>query len=237
MTEPLTHAAIMAAVGAVAERRSLGAGSSSVGAGSPVTGAGCGDMRRDNGSVDWLIPKSPRLALARALGVDMVPFVFTISVNFSAAGSATITDQGPNKPISRDVLLYAIDIDLQNPAGFTGDEFKPQSDFFFAYTSGIQAAVNIYGAQKRRMPYAPLRAVNHYCSPDEPWVVTEEQIPSMDFTTTTPLPFAGITVTVSFVGKTPATDTTFRMSPVDAFNCLEQMGYQVDYARRLWGCP
>jgi hypothetical protein len=213
--------------------KALGAG------GCPMSPApnSSGDRRRDDGSVEWLIPKSPRLALARALGVDMVPYVFTISGTFSASGgSQTLPDQGPNKSISRDVLLYAIDIDIQNPNGFPGDEFKPQSDFFFAYTSGLQAAINIYGNERRRMTYAPLRAVNKYCSPEEPWVIQEEQIPSIDFTTTTPLPYSQITINVAFIGKTPAIDTTFRMSPIDAFNCLERMGYCVDHAKSLWGC-
>src|ERR1700722_129600 len=219
---------VQAAVAAKAGGRTLGAGCAGPG--------GSGDLRRDNGSVDWLIPKSPRLALARAVGVDMVPFEFVISTNFAAAGQATNTDQGPNKPISRDVLLYNIDIDIQSPNAFVGDEFKSQYDYFFAFTSGIQGSLNIYGAQKRNMPYAPLRAFNGYCSPDEPWVVTEEQIPSIDFTTTTALPTAGVVVTVTFIGKTPAIDTTFRMSPVDAINCLAHLGYCVDPARKLWGC-
>jgi hypothetical protein len=218
------------------EGRKLGlAGCPGSGAGGSGPG-GCGDLRRDNGTVEWLIPKSPRLALARALQVDMVPFEFVIQANFAAAGQVTLTDQGPAKPISRDVLLYGIDVDIQNPAGFTADELKPLSDFFYDITSGIQAAINIYGDQRRRMTYFPLRAVPKLCSPEEPWCVFEEQIPSMDFTTTTDLPFAGMTVFVTFIGKTPSFDTTYRMSPSDAFCALEELGYCVEPARRLWGC-
>lgn len=246
--ELISQVQMDAAVKAAVEQRHarIGAGGAPQGAlreGGGVDGVGCGpsigpiDMRRDNGSVDWLIPKSPRLALARALGVDMVPFEFIITGNFSASGSPPVlTDQGPNKPISRDVLLYRIGVDIQVPSAFTADEFQPLWQALYCQTSGIQAAVNIYGAQRRRMNYAPLREVPFYCSSDEPWVITEDQIPSMDFNVTTPLPFAPLTITVTFTGKTPATDTTFRMSSVDAFNCLEKMGYCVATARALWGC-
>jgi hypothetical protein len=226
--------AVEAAVKAAAEAKDSGR---ALGAGSCMASGDAGaDLRRDNGSVEYLIPKSPRLALARALNIDMVPYPFTITCNFSAAGNnQTLTDQGPNRTISRDVLLYGIDVDIQVPTAFTGDELKPVSDFFFDYTSGIQAAINIYGKDRRRMAYAPLRAINKYCSPDEPWVVSEEQIPSMDFTTTTALPFAGTTITVTFIGKTPAVDTVYRMSPSDAYDGLAKLGYCVDTARAVWG--
>lgn len=227
------HRAVEAAVKAAEAAKST---NQALGAGSCMASGDCGaDLRRDNGSVEYLIPKSPRLALARALNIDMVPYPFTISCNFSAAGTATLTDQGPNRTISRDVLLYGIDVDIQVPSAYTADELKPVSDFFFDYTSGIQAALNMYGKDRRRMSYAPLRALNKYCSPDEPWVISEEQIPSIDFTTTTPLPFAGTTVTVTFVGKTPAVDTTYRMNPTDAYDCLAKLGYCVDSARVIWG--
>ena len=229
------RAAVEACVRAASEAKEAGR---KLGAGACVADAanGGGDLRRDNGSVEYLIAKSPRLALARALGIDFIPYVFTISANFSVAGQSTLTEQGPNRTISRDVLLYGIDVDIQTPTAYTADELKPLSDFFFDYTSGIQVAVNIYGAERRRMAYAPLRAVNKYCSPDEPWVISEEQIPTCDFTTTTALPFAGTTVILTFLGKTPAVDTTFRMSSSDAYACLADLGYCVEPAKALLGC-
>jgi hypothetical protein len=208
-----------------------------VGAGCPNASADSGaDLRRDDGSVEWLLARAPRLALARALDIDFVPYPFTITCNFaSTAAGQVLTDQAPNRTVSRDVLLYGIDVDIQVPTAFTGDELKPVSDFFFDFTSGIQAAVNIYGKDRRSARYCPVRGLNKFCSPDEPWVLLEEQTTMIDFKTTTVLPFAPATLTVTLLGKTPATDAVFRMNVLDAFDCLDKLGFCTDSARCVWG--
>jgi hypothetical protein len=219
-------------------------------------------------SVAWLMRKSPRLALARAMGIDFVPYPFTITAKISSnpggGGGSTVTNnnvgnKGPSvqidqqtqqgtygfvgtagaglapKQIERDVLIYNMDVDVQAP-GASYDELNSLSTYFFALTSGMNVNFSVWGKQERIVRSGKLRALSKMCSPDEPFVMLEEQQYSMNFDVgPTALPNLPIVITVTFVGKTPATDDTFRISQGDALDCLERLGYPVSAdTRSTW---
>lgn len=184
-----------------------------------------------------LVCKSPRLALARAWDVDFVPFVFIVTGTFSTSGAASaLLGLQPSKALERDLLITAIDVDIQNPNFNPGDEFKPQADWYYDSTSGIQTRWVIDGYNKRSSPYFPLKALPKCADPRTPWTFLEEQQLTLDFTVTTGLTAAGIVVTATFVSRTPADDSVFRMSSKDAFDNLDALGYFTKTGRKFFGC-
>lgn len=190
-----------------------------------------------NPQAQALVAKSPRLALACAWDLDFVPYVFTITGTFSTAGSPDpLLALTPSKNIQVDLLVQTIDVDVQTANAFTGDEFKPQNDWYYDATSGIQTRIAIDGYNRRSTPYFPLKALPAFASPEAPWTLLEEQALSMDFSVTTALPSAGTVITVTYVCRTPAGDQVFRMSSTEAFNCLDQLGYCTEWGRKSFGC-
>ncbi len=185
-----------------------------------------------------LIARSPRLAIARAWDLDFCPYIFTVTGDFSSAGSPqAILAVEPSQKVQRDLLIMAIDVDIQTKDQDTGDVFKPQSDFFYDKTSGIQTRIYIDGYNKRTTPYFPLGAVPEMVGKkDRPWTFLEEQSLTMDFVVTTPLPSDSTIITVTYVCSTPAPDIVFRMSATEAFCELDKLGYTTKYGRQAFGC-
>ena len=229
------------------------------------------DVRRDDkdhgstaSSVRWLLSKSPRLALARAIGIDFVPYVFQTPTTiqpatndiphaFTSSGPmATHVDEFPAsnpgqilgsskwaKIVEPDVIVQNIDVDLQFPKA-SYDELWSLNNWFIPYANGLRVRFKMTGKQPFKMDYVPLRALNKFCSPHEPWVMLEEQQVSYTLGVAltakdTPLPVLPCVVTVTFIGKTPATDDTFRISQGDALDCLEKLGYEISNdTRSTW---
>lgn len=155
----------------------------------------------DDGSVRWMLTKSPRLALARAWQVDLVPFDFTIATTFETAGARPNLGVLSDTDVDTDVLLTALSVDVQDPAAFEGTVFKAERDCYFAESSGMQVAIEIEGMFRRRIDMVPLRDLKGFASEAQPWILLAEQFFKLDFIPTTALPFAGTTFTVSFIGK------------------------------------
>lgn len=187
-----------------------------------------------DGSCESLLKRAPRLALARALRIGMVPAPFTISTTFSAAGAQNVPDIASDSDEDDvDRIVYAIDVDIQDPSAFVGNIFKAQRDKDFAISSGLQVSLECSGRKNDwDTSYIPVRALKHLVSPREPWVLLCNQDISADFLSTTPLPFAGTQITITFIAETPG---CCDFSEDFCFCQLEQLGYDVGSARKLWG--
>jgi hypothetical protein len=182
--------------------------------------------------IQTLIMRSPWLAYAVYLYGPLVPYPFTITADFTAAGSpAPILNQvSGDDPLDRDILIRKVGVDIQTKDFNTASIFKPEADLAYDYTSGIQATVTQRGAFGRQYDQVPLKDIDGIC----PTVLLNDQKLLVSFFVTTPLPSDSTVVTLTFYGETSLKDAVFRMDPNKIFDCLEQLGYFVDQARKLW---
>lgn len=185
-----------------------------------------------------MIRRSPRLALALAEDVRFNPYTFLITNTFATTGSpAALTGTQPSKPITTDLLIEAIDVEIQTPNAFVGDEFKPLSDANYNMTSGIQTRITVEGQAKWAASYFPLRALPLLATETSPWTLLEEQALTLDFNVTTALPtgYSAIVINVTFACKVPSQTAVYRHSQKEACAELDAMGYDTRYARRAFG--
>jgi hypothetical protein len=198
-------------------------------------GAGCADVTRDDGSVEWMMAKSPRLALARAWRIDLVPWDFTIATTFSTASAGPNLGVTSETDVDTDLLITKVNVDVQDPNAFVGDVFKAERDYYFALTSGMQVGIEIEGMFKRRISPVPIRDLAYFASESQPWILLAEQFFKLDFVPTTALPFAGTTFTVSFIGKCATDPSIIGKSYTACFCELDKLGYNTTQARRVFG--
>lgn len=215
-------------------------GSTPVGLGAPRVdrriGLGCSNGCAP-GEVEWLMARSPRLALARAAGVPFDPFVFTLTTTFAATGQGTNPDIGANgRYTGRDVMIHAINVDIQQPNAFVGNVFKNMSDQAFLQTSGLQCTLKVDGVNRWANPYFSLAALPCLIAPSDPWIFTGQQGILMDFNTVTALPTAGTVVTVNLIGVVPSFGRMGDMSMIEACNSLDKRGYDTSEVRPTFGC-
>lgn len=188
--------------------------------------------------IQRLLMRSPFLAYAVYLYGPLVPYPFTITGNFAAAGSpAPILNQvSGDDPIDRDILIRGVDVDIQTKDFNTGSIFKPEADIAYDYTSGIQATITQRGAFGRQYDQIPLKAIadKKFASEECPVCLLTEQKLLVSFFVTTPLPSDSTIVTLTFEGLTSVKDAVFRMDVNKVIDNLEALGYFVDQARELW---
>ena len=191
--------------------------------------------------IQKLIMVSPWLAYAVYLYGPLVQYPFTITAGFSAAGSpAPILNQtSGDDPLDRDILIAAVDIDIQTQHFNTGSLFKPEADLAYDDTSGIQVTIKQRGAFGREYDQIPLKAVpkmvtDTQCCGGRPMCLLTEQKLLVSFFVTTPLPSDSTIVTMTFLGMTSVKDGVFRKDINVIIDELENLGYYVDQARKLW---
>ena len=186
--------------------------------------------------IQRLLMASPKLAYAEAVYGPLVPYPFTITASFTAAGSpAPIIEQVPDdNPLDRDILIEAVDIDIQTKDFNTGSLFKPEADLAYNYTSGIQATIEQRGSFGRQYNQIPLKAVMSWASKRRPVVLLTEQKLLMSFYVTTPLPSDSTVITVTFQGRTSLKDVVMRMDVNKVFDALDALGYDTAAARKVF---
>lgn len=191
------------------------------------------------GEVQWLMLRSPVLALARALGVPFDPLIIPLTTTFSAAGTAVNPDNSQPRPTGYEIMVHATSVDVQDPNAFGGSTWKAERDYYFALTSGLQCTIRIDGGRKWANDYFSLKVLveDKLVAPSDPWVIAANQAVRMDFETTTALPFAGVTVTVNLIGVTPNAPAFYRMATPTALAKLDALGYDTGSARDLFQCP
>lgn len=182
--------------------------------------------------IQKLLMRSPWLAYAVYLYGPLVSYPFTITANFTAAGSpAPILNQvSGDDPLDRDILIHKVGVDIQTKDFNAASIFKPEADLAYDYTSGIQATVTQRGAFGKQYDQIPLKDIDALC----PMMLLTEQKLLVSFFVTTPLPSDSTVVTLTFYGETSQKDAVFRMDPNKILDSLEALGYFVDQARAFW---
>jgi len=186
--------------------------------------------------IQWLLMKSPSLAYGMALYGPLVPYPFTITADFTASGSPSpvLNQVSGDDPLDRDILISAIDVDIQTKDFNTASIFKPEADLAYDETSGIETTITQRGAFGRIYDQIPLKAVPKMVSDKRPICLLKEQKLLMSFFVTTPLPSDSTIITVTFLGETSVKDPPFRMDPDKMLDALGELGYYVDQAKALW---
>ncbi|MDE2022192.1 MAG: hypothetical protein KGI71_04780 [Patescibacteria group bacterium] len=186
--------------------------------------------------IQRLLMMSPRLAYAEVMYGPLVPYPFTITANFTAAGTpAAILDQvSGDDPIDRDLLIEGVDVDIQTPNFNTASLFKPEADLAYDFTSGIETTITQRGAFGRQYDQIPLKALPKVWTEGHPGVLLTEQTLLMSFYVTTPLPSNSTIITVTFLAMTSLKDRCFRMGMDDVFKALDEAGYFTERARAVF---
>ena len=197
--------------------------------------SGVGDTTDYENSIDpevWrlLALGSPRLALARALGVPFNPYILNVRATFTSTDTSIIPDVGSDVKVVQDTLMDAMVTRIGNQSNLANlSVFQPQSDYFFNFQSGIEAILSVQGAPRYDVApkYTPLSTLtdvvtgtSHWASG---WILTYQQQLFMSFQPTVTLPYAPIDVVVTFRGRVPSGEAFVDLANRDAIASLASM--------------
>src|SRR5260370_10212022 len=178
---------------------------------------------------------SPKIALAKARGVPFAPYVLNLANPVTAATtttSAAQSFQGGQTRLDQDTIVDRITFEIDCAAAFSGTQLKSLSDFFYGLNSGITATMEVQGAPRYAVApfFTPLRSLCAFLNEAWPfgWVLTNNQIISMQFQQTIAVPTPPLTVTVSFRLWQPLGIEVVGMDNQTARNALVAMGYNFD---------
>ncbi len=178
---------------------------------------------------------SPRLALAKAMGVPMAPYVMNVRATFPDVDTPGVPDVGSDVKIVQDTLIDCMVVRVTNDTGGQSNIFQPQSDYFFNFQSGIEATLDVKGAPRYSVApnFTPLSTladvVNGNSKWPAGWILTYQQQLFMSFNARiAPLPFAPATVVCTFRGWIPVGEMFVQMSNREAFERLAARGVTCD---------
>jgi hypothetical protein len=193
-------------------------------------GLGCCDDQGPlaAGVYSMLAAGSPRLALAKARGVPLAPYMINVRATFPDTTGEPIPDVGSDIKIVQDTLIDALVVRVQNESVTANqNQLQTLSDFFYGFTSGIEAKLTVQGAPRydvapKFVPLSNLADVvtggSHWPGG---WVLTYQQQLKMDFNAKILLPFAPIEVVCSFRAWSPVTNAFVTMSTQEAIDKLQ----------------
>lgn len=201
-------------------------------------GLGCGGFDEP---ITFLHHGYPRLALVRALGVPLAPWVINIPVTFDTPDVQVVPSQGTDGKITQDTFMEAMvarltfDRTPQSP-------FDAPSDYALNWTSGIEATLTVHGTPRYEVTtdFTPISTLIDVFNGNSKWpfgwVLTYQQQIKMQFRNRIQLPNFPATVICSFRGWQPVTDLLVNMTNRDAVQRLRALGYTVpdsylDYLR------
>lgn len=182
----------------------------------------------DSGIHAMLAAGSPRLALAKARGIPLAPQTLNVRAVFPNTTTSFIPDVGSDEKITQDLVVDALVVRVSNQSTTANqNQFQSLSDFFFGFTSGIEATLSITGAPR----YTPVDhltplsniadVVNGASHWPGGWVLTYQQAIKMDFNAKILLPFAPIEVVCTFRTWQPVTQSFVTMSTREAIGLLQ----------------
>ena len=201
-------------------------------AGVPVVGVGCGDagMGPMASSVyAYLAAGSPRLALAKAMGMPFAPWMCNVRAVFGDTSVANVPEVGGDTRITQDVVVESMLVRVENQSTTANqNQFQSQSDFYYNFQSCIEATLDITGTPRypvapRFMPIASLcDAFNGDSRPGAGWILTYTNQFKMSFYAKVTIPVAPIEVIVTFRTSTPIWDALVEMTNREAIYRLQQ---------------
>jgi len=171
---------------------------------------------------------SPRLALAKARGVPLAPYIINVRAIFPDTSTTVIPSVGSDVKIVQDTLIDSLTIRIQNESDTANqNQFQSLSDFFFGFQSGIEAQLQVQGAPRYSVvdKYCPLSTLGDVINGQSHWpggwVLTYQQQLFMDFNAKVLLPYAPIEVICTFRGWVPVTQSFVTMSTREALDALQ----------------
>jgi hypothetical protein len=205
-----------------------------------VPGLGCGDggcAGMAPGVYEMLALGSPRLALAKALGVRLVPYYFNIRAPFPNVATTDVSDVGADVKIVQDTLISGVVVRIFNQSNTANQNIQQaESDFFYTFQSGIEATLDVKGAPRPSLvpQFTPLAniadAFNGDAHIQNGFVLTYQQQLQASFHASITLPYAPIEVVLTFQAVTPDNEMFVQMTNAQAFEGLVECGFDCDEA-------
>lgn len=216
-----------------------------VGAAPRILGLGCGDGGMGPlaaGVYSMLAAGSPRLALAKALGIPLAPYMINVRGLFPDTSTAVVPDVGNNEKITQDTLIDGVVFRIFNESVTANqNQGQPESDFYYNFQSGIEATLAVdgaprYGVATKYTPLANLAdAFNGSSRVGGGWILTYQNTLKMSFQAKVTLPNAPFEVVFTFRSWIPVWDDLVAMTNREAIKRLrDDCGISVDdkYASR-----
>jgi hypothetical protein len=202
-------------------------------AGTPVTkpGLGCGAESMGPlaaGVYSMLAAGSPRLALAKAMGIPLAPWMINVRAVFPDTSTPQVPDVGGDVKITQDTLIDSVRFRIFNQSVTANqNQFQAQSDWYYNWQSGIEATLSVMGAPRydvapRFMPLALLAdAFNGDARVGGGWILTYQNQVKMAFQAKVTIPVAPIEVVVTFSAWVPVWDELVQMTNREAIYRLK----------------
>jgi hypothetical protein len=201
-----------------------------VGVGAP-TEAGVGAVNDlgplDAGVYAMLQAGSPRLALAKALGVPLAPYIINVRAIFPDTTTDVIPDVGSDVKIVQDTLIDALVCRVQNESLTANqNQWQAESDYYYGFQSGIEAKIDVVGAPRYSVApkFTPLSTlcdmVNGASHWPGGWILTYQQQLMMNFNARVLLPYAPIEVICTYRGWVPTNEMFVSMTNREAIDRL-----------------
>lgn len=181
-------------------------------------GIGCSDGRLgplEAGVWAMLAAGSPRLALAKALGVPLAPYIVNVRARFPTVDAADVPNVGSDVKIVQDTLIDALVVRIQND-NTPQNTFSTLSDYFFNFQSGITATLQVNGAPRYSIAenFTPLSTLADVINGNSHWpggwILTYNQQLFMSFHSDVTLPFAPLDVICTYRAWLPTSDMFMR---------------------------
>jgi hypothetical protein len=200
----------------------------------------CSDGLLAAGVWAMLAGGSPRLALAKAIGVPLAPYYINIKATFESTDTVDIPAIGSDVKIVQDTLIDALLIRTVNESATANlNQFQAQSDWFYNFQSGLEATLDVQGAPRYAVAprFTLLSTIADMVSGQSHWpggwILTYQQQLWMAFHARVTLPYAPITVHATFRGWIPVTEAFVSMTNREALDSLaKDCGIEVTDAYR-----
>jgi hypothetical protein len=172
---------------------------------------------------------SPRLALARALGVPFNPYLINVRADFTSTDTSIVPDVGSDVKIVQDTLMDAMVVRVSNQSNVANlSVFQAQSDYFYNFQSGFEAILSVQGAPRYDVAprYTPLSTMADVVVGNAHWpcgwLLTYQQQLFMSFKPTIALPYAPIEIVCTFRARVPSGEAFVDLTNRDAIAALAQ---------------
>jgi len=211
-----------------------GSESAPAGLGAPKSGLGCTGGPLDAGVYAMLAAGSPRLALAKAWGIPLAPYLTNVRATFASTDTTDVLDVGSDVKIVQDTLIDAFVARIQNEGASANQSvFQPQSDYFYGFQSGIDVKLDVMGAPRYSVApkFTPLSTIADMINGGSHWpggwILTYQQQLFMQFHANVTLPDAPMEVICTFRGWVPTNDMFVDMKNRDAIAKLIEIGFDI----------
>ena len=148
---------------------------------------------------------NPRAALGIIIGIPRVPIVMNAVGQFNNPATNQVAVVGAlDTTVTQETWIQRINYSIIQPNSFAGNIFKPQHDFFFKFSSGIQVQAEIESGPRYVTNIEPTPIEDFAdllaCNWPSGWPLFCQQSLRVFYSLSQPLPSVPLIVTLSFLG-------------------------------------